>query len=77
MSSWLKIDPQSDFSLQNLPYGIISHAGSEGKKVCATRVGDYAIDLSVLEAAGLFKDAFGGEQGHFDQVRAIRLMAPA
>ena len=76
MSSWLTIDPQSDFSLQNLPYGIVSHVGSDGKRVCASRIGDYAIDLSVLEAAGLFKDALNGEQKYFDQVSSVRPRPP-
>ncbi|MFT6209688.1 MAG: fumarylacetoacetase [Bacteroidia bacterium] len=49
--SWIKIVSDSDFSLDNIPFGIGS---TDGKPRAATRIGDKAIDLDVLHKAGLF-----------------------
>lgn len=55
--SFVNIDTHSDFSYQNLPFGIISTA-DQGPRV-ASRIGDYAIDILALENAGLLGlDAF-------------------
>jgi len=51
MSSWIKIPENSDFTLENIPFGIGS---AQGKPRAATRVGDKAIDLDALHKAGLF-----------------------
>ncbi|GAA5875192.1 hypothetical protein JCM8547_005547 [Rhodosporidiobolus lusitaniae] len=58
LSSWLDVDTFSHFSLANIPFGIVSHAGNERHRVAATRLGDHVIDLSVLEAEGLLAEAF-------------------
>lgn len=49
------VPPESDFSLQNLPFGVFS-VGLQRPNVCATRLGDTVVDLSVLEQAGWFDD---------------------
>ena len=46
-SSWIKIDPNNDFSLQNFPFGICSSPPTNLPR-CCSRIGDYAIDLSIL-----------------------------
>ena len=51
MSSWIEIPENSDFTLENIPFGIGS---AEGKPRAATRIGDEAIDLDALHKAGLF-----------------------
>lgn len=49
MASWLDIDPESSFSLQNIPFGIISRQGGESsRKVPAIAIGDHALDLSLF-----------------------------
>jgi fumarylacetoacetase len=48
--SWVTVEKSSDFSIYNIPFGIINHNNS--KKV-ASRIGDFAIDLSILFSAGL------------------------
>jgi len=53
LQSWLTVDNSSDFSIYNVPFGIINHSGQ--KKV-ASRIGDFAIDLSELYHAGLLKN---------------------
>ncbi|MBJ3774160.1 fumarylacetoacetase [Acuticoccus mangrovi] len=40
----------SDFPLNNLPFGVISTAGSPPR--CAVAIGDFALDLAALEADG-------------------------
>lgn len=51
MSSWIDITADSDFSLDNIPFGIYRQ---NGKTAAATRIGDKVIDLNVLQKAGLF-----------------------
>jgi fumarylacetoacetase len=53
------VPADSDFSLYNLPFGVFSTQTTEdchGRRRCATRLGDTVIDLTALEAAGLFDD---------------------
>lgn len=52
MSSWIEIASDSDFSLDNIPFGIGSV--NDGSPRAATRIGDFAIDLNALQKAGLF-----------------------
>lgn len=55
-SSWLPVPEASDFSLQNLPYGVFSPTGRTTRRRCATVIGETVLDLSLLEEAGLFDD---------------------
>ena len=54
--SWLPVSPFSDFSLDNLPYGVCSFPPSDPRKRCVTIVGGSIIDLAKLSEAGLFDD---------------------
>lgn len=51
LSSFIDVAPDSDFSIYNLPYGVFSYADKAPRVGVA--IGDYVLDLSVLEAAGL------------------------
>lgn len=51
--SWLSISPDSPFSLANIPFGIIS-TEDDVKPRPAIAIGDHALDLSRLSAAGGF-----------------------
>lgn len=51
MSSWIDITADSDFSLENIPFGIFS---VDETARAATRIGDYVIDLDALQKAGFF-----------------------
>lgn len=51
MATWPLYSSDSCFPIENLPFGVVST--SDGP-YCATRIGDYVIDLSMLEAQGLF-----------------------
>jgi len=52
--SWIKIDKNSDFPIQNIPFGVFLTA--EDIITIGTRIGDYAIDLGALHQLGYFKD---------------------
>ncbi len=51
LRSFIEVGPQSDFPIQNLPYGVFSIAGSAPH--IGVAIGDFILDLAVLEAAGL------------------------
>ncbi|KPV74780.1 uncharacterized protein RHOBADRAFT_44299 [Rhodotorula graminis WP1] len=60
-SPWpLAIPTDSHFSLNNVPFGVVSRRQDGAPRVCATRIGDHVVDLSLLEAEGLLDDALGG-----------------
>jgi len=60
--SWLEISEDSDFSIQNIPFGIIKK--QDGEVVVASRLGDQAIDLLTLHAAKLL-DGLGFDANDF------------
>ena len=50
LKSWVEVPVNSDFPIQNLPFGIITVQG--GKPRVACRIGDFAIDLKSLYVLG-------------------------
>ncbi len=46
LSSWISVDAESDFPIQNIPFGIFSHP-KFGPRVC-TIIGDTLIDLKAI-----------------------------
>ena len=79
MSPWpLAVPTNSHFSLSNIPFGVVSRRQGGATPLCATRIGDHVVDLSVLEAEGLLDEAFGGDtssQRVFAQVRSALSLA--
>jgi hypothetical protein len=62
MEAFLDVPPDSDFSIDNLPYGAYKRARSGGSdggdgaaapRLCVA-LGDHVVDLAALQAAGLF-----------------------
>jgi len=53
--SWLPIPEDSDFTLYNIPFGIFS-LDENGKRKIGTRIGNNVIDLSILQAFGVYQD---------------------
>jgi fumarylacetoacetase len=50
MKAFLEVSPESDFSLANLPFGVFHlKTQSPANARCATRLGDFVIDLAFLE----------------------------
>ena len=52
---WIDIPKDSDFSLQNIPFGVCSLTPSSARR-CVTAIGTKAVDLGVLQDAGVFMD---------------------
>jgi fumarylacetoacetase len=51
--SWIETPDNSDFGIDNIPFGMFS---VEGTKRAATRIGDTVVDLDALQKAGLLKN---------------------
>lgn len=71
--SWITSanQPSCPFPLQNLPYGVFR--APEGKGHCCVAIGEFLVDLSTLEGAGLLD--LGCQPGLFGQASLNRLMA--
>ena len=52
-TSWIPVPTDSDFPIQNLPFGVF--IPEDDIITTGTRIGDTAIDLSVLQQLGYFK----------------------
>lgn len=52
--SWISVDANSDFSIQNLPFGIYSDKITKHR--CCSAIGEYIIDLAELNNQGFFKE---------------------
>lgn len=59
LKSFIDVAPDSDFPIQNLPYGVFSTPTSSQKRV-GVAIGDFVLDLSALEAEGLLKTGASG-----------------
>lgn len=51
--SWLDVNPDSDFPIQNIPFGVF--LTKDDVMTIGSRIGDYAIDLGALHQLGYFK----------------------
>lgn len=72
MDSWLPVDPDSDFSLANLPYGCYSRGG--GRRALCVALGDAIVDLSALQRSGLLAGPLlSAAPDCFQQVWALRM----
>ena len=56
--SLIEVKPDSDFPIQNLPYGIFSTQANPHLRV-GTRLGDFVVDLSMLDDDGRFDKKYG------------------
>jgi len=66
LKSWLPVDNNSDFPIQNLPFGIIKNQKLSSR--VASRIGEYAIDLLMLFELG-YLDGLGFQKSDFDNCR--------
>jgi fumarylacetoacetase len=55
MGSLPHIGEKTPFTLDNIPFGVIS-TSNEASPRCATAIGDYAVDLHALSKHGIFQD---------------------
>ena len=52
LRSFIEVAADSDFPIQNLPFGIFSTAAQATPRA-GVAIGDYVLDLAVLQTAGL------------------------
>ena len=52
MKSFMAVSPDSDFPIENLPYGVFTPSGETNPRI-GVAIGDQVLDLSVLEQEGL------------------------
>jgi len=52
LTTWLSVPKNSDFPIQNIPFGIVE---INGTRAAATRIGDTVVNLSVLFESGIFE----------------------
>src|SRR3954470_23422046 len=50
LTSWISVDPDSDFPIQNLPFGIFKTQSSSPRVGVA--IGDQVLDLAILNKLG-------------------------
>lgn len=74
LRSFIEVWPDSHFPIQNLPYGVFRpKRGGEGRVGVA--IGEYILDLSVIDDAGLLADTAAGGKGIFHQSSLNAFMA--
>jgi len=75
LRSWVEVDANSDFPIQNIPFGIYRPKGG-GDLHVATAIGDYVLDLAHLDDAGLFNgtEVEGTEVFHEPTLNALMSM---
>lgn len=74
LRSFIEVKPESHFPIQNLPYGVFVPEGSHEPRV-GVAIGDYVLDLSVLDEAGFFRETAAGGKGVFRQRSLNAFMA--
>jgi fumarylacetoacetase len=57
LRSFVPVAPESHFPIQNLPYGMFRRKAG-GEPAAGVAIGDYVLDLAVLEEAGLLDNPF-------------------
>jgi fumarylacetoacetase len=72
LRSWINIDANSEFPIQNLPFGIFTTAGF-GKRA-GVRIGDFVLDLSQMAEFNYFDD-LGFAASDFSQAYLNALMS--
>ncbi|MCF8378158.1 MAG: fumarylacetoacetase [Bacteroidales bacterium] len=52
LESWIEVQNGNDFPIQNIPFGVVEL--KNGKTRCASRIGNYVIDLYAISSYGYF-----------------------
>lgn len=58
LKSFIEVHPESDFPIQNLPYGIFSTRANPHARV-GVRIGEWVVDLAMLDEEKLFEKQYG------------------
>src|SRR5690554_7727266 len=69
LKSWLEVAKDSDFPIQNIPFGVFSV--EEDELVIGSRIGHYAISLTALNDLGYFKNIdFDRSEEHTSELQS-------
>ncbi|GAB4365069.1 MAG: fumarylacetoacetase [Calditrichia bacterium] len=66
LKSFIAVEPESHFPIQNLPYGVFRPSPQKPCRV-GVAIGDQVLDLSALEKEGFFTQALSGKPSVFSQ----------
>ncbi|MGB9696250.1 MAG: fumarylacetoacetase [Ignavibacteria bacterium] len=72
MESFVNVNPKSDFPIENIPFGVYKNTDDNIGHICTT-IGDYIVDLKILEEQGFFFDL--GNEKVFDEEYLNKFMA--
>jgi fumarylacetoacetase len=74
MKSFIDVKPESHFPIQNLPYGVFRlKVGND--PVCGVAIGEYVLDLSMLEEKGFFRKTNLGSEIVFETPSLNKFMS--
>jgi fumarylacetoacetase len=74
LRSFVPVSEESHFPIQNLPYGVFRTAADETPRV-GVAIGDWILDLAVLEARGFLDNSGFGKARVFDQSSLNKFMS--
>ncbi|KMZ41117.1 MULTISPECIES: fumarylacetoacetase [Bacillales] len=72
--SFIEVDPESHFPIQNLPYGVFQPRSGGAPRI-GVAIGEYVLDLSVLDDAGYFSQTSIAGKEVFQQPGLNKFMA--
>lgn len=74
MKSFISVQRDSHFPIQNIPFGIFKTKANPKQRVC-TIIGETIIDLSIIENKGLFKNFLKDDIKYFSQSSLNKFMS--
>jgi fumarylacetoacetase len=75
LRSFIEVAPDSDFPIQNLPYGVFSTEAAPHKRV-GVAIGDFILDLAEIERRGLVGSAGGARVFDRASINAYMALGP-
>jgi len=74
MNSFVHVNPDSHFPIQNIPFGVFSSPANKKKRV-GVAIGDMILDLSIIEKQGFFNEIEGLKKNVFNQASLNKFMS--
>jgi fumarylacetoacetase len=71
--SFIEVKPESHFPIQNLPYGVFRDKDNKNPRI-GVAIGDYVLDLSVLDESGFFDETEVKDKRVFHQPSLNKFM---
>lgn len=74
LKSFIPVSKESHFPVQNIPFGIFKTEANEKPRACSA-IGDFVLDLSVLEMNGVFSKFLPDKKNIFSEMYLNRFMS--